>query len=177
MAPALFISRRLTDPGEYTKQIEGPAVDAAGTLFVMNLKVDNRGTGGVIGKLSPGTTKSVQFAKLPNGGIGSGARFDRAGRMYVADFKQHKLHVFDPGKTTPGTYFEPKEFRAIRQVRPAERSRHRGRRHHLRQRSEALEGHRPHLANYPRCGRQGAWRGDDLRQRAHGRDQRHRAQP
>ena len=43
MAPALFTSRRLTDPGEYTKQIEGPAVDAAGTLFVMNLKVDHRG--------------------------------------------------------------------------------------------------------------------------------------
>ena len=109
MAPALFTSRRLTDPGEYTKQIEGPAVDAAGTLFVMNLKVDDRGTGGVIGKLGPGTTKSVQFARLPNRGVGSGARFDRAGRMYVADFKSHKVHVFEPGKTTPGTYFEPKK--------------------------------------------------------------------
>jgi hypothetical protein len=67
MAPALFTSRRLTDPGEYTKQIEGPAVDAGGTLFVMNLKVDPGGTGGVIGKLGPGTTKSVQFARLPKG--------------------------------------------------------------------------------------------------------------
>jgi Diguanylate cyclase, GGDEF domain len=57
MAPALFTSRRLTDPGKYTKQIEGPAVDAAGTLFVMNLKVDHHGTGGVIGKIGPGTAK------------------------------------------------------------------------------------------------------------------------
>jgi hypothetical protein len=30
---ALFQSRRLTDPGEYPKGIEGPAVDAAGNLY------------------------------------------------------------------------------------------------------------------------------------------------
>src|SRR5262249_57606016 len=103
MAPTLFTCRRLTDPGEYTKQIEGPAVDATGTLFVMNLKVDDRGTGGVIGKLGPGTTKSVQFARLPNGGVGSGARFDRAGRMYVPAFNSHQVHPFQPPKTTPRT--------------------------------------------------------------------------
>src|SRR5262249_23902075 len=50
---------RLLTQGEYTFRIEGPAVDAAGNLFVMNL-----GTDGVIGKLSPGATKSVPFATL-----------------------------------------------------------------------------------------------------------------
>jgi signal peptidase len=107
--PTLFVSRRLTDPGEYTKQIEGPAVDATGTLFVMNLKVDDEASGGVIGKLIPGATRSVRFAELPNGGVGSGARFDRAGRMYVADFKRHKVHVFEPGQTTPSVYCEPRD--------------------------------------------------------------------
>ena len=93
---------RLLTQGEYTFRIEGPAVDAAGNLFVMNL-----GTDGVIGKLSPGATKSVPFATLPDGGIGSGARFDREGRMYVADFNKHRVHVFEPGQTQPHVYFEP----------------------------------------------------------------------
>jgi len=65
---------RLLTGGEYTKRIEGPAVDTAGALYAMNL-----GSDGVIGKLSPGATTSVPFATLPNGGIGSGARFDRRG--------------------------------------------------------------------------------------------------
>jgi sugar lactone lactonase YvrE len=95
---------RLLTGGEYTKRIEGPAVDAAGALYAMNL-----GSDGVIGKLSPGATTSVPFATLPNGGIGSGARFDRAGRLYVADFKNHKVHVFEPGQTMPGVYFEARE--------------------------------------------------------------------
>jgi hypothetical protein len=34
--PALFESRQLTPSGEYTGGIEGPAVDAAGTLYVVN---------------------------------------------------------------------------------------------------------------------------------------------
>src|SRR5262249_36399787 len=89
MAPTLFTCRRLTDPGEYTKQIEGPAVDATGTLFVMNLKVDDRGTGGVIGKLGPGTTKSVQFARLPNGGVGSGARLEGLLHLSILHRREH----------------------------------------------------------------------------------------
>jgi sugar lactone lactonase YvrE len=96
---------QLLTQGEYTFRIEGPAVDATGNLFVMNL-----GTDGVIGKLSPGATKSVPFATLPDGGIGSGARFDREGRMYVADFKKHRVHVFEPGQTEPQVYFEPGQF-------------------------------------------------------------------
>ena len=32
--PALFESRQLTPSGEYTGGIEGPAVDAAGTLYL-----------------------------------------------------------------------------------------------------------------------------------------------
>jgi sugar lactone lactonase YvrE len=102
--PVQPTSRLLTE-GEYTFRIEGPAVDAAGNLYVMNFKTD-----GVIGKLIPGATKSVRFATLPDGGIGSGARFDREGRLYVADFKKHKVHVFDPGQTQPHPYFESGEF-------------------------------------------------------------------
>src|SRR5258708_3567328 len=83
--PPLFASRRLTPPGKYTNLIEGPAVDAAGAFYVVNFQ-----SNGTIGKLAPGATSSELFARLPTGSIGSGIRFDREGRMYVADYKKHK---------------------------------------------------------------------------------------
>src|SRR5882757_10705078 len=82
--PALFESRQLTPSGEYTSGIEGPAVDAKGNLFVVNYQRQ-----GTIGRLVPGASASELFAELPAGSIGNGIRFDRDGRMYVADYKQH----------------------------------------------------------------------------------------
>jgi hypothetical protein len=73
--PALFESRQLTPSGEYTGGIEGPAVDAAGTLYVVNL-----GRQGTIGKLRPGAARSELFTSLPGGSIGNGIRFDRRRR-------------------------------------------------------------------------------------------------
>ena len=109
-AQELFVSKRLT-PDEYTGQIEGPAVDGAGNLYVCNLKVDERpDKGGAIGKVKAGATTSTLFATLPvasNGrkSKGGGIRFDRDGRMYVADFNNHNVFVFEPGQSTPAPYF------------------------------------------------------------------------
>lgn len=103
--PGLFAGKRLTPNNEYTRRIEGPAVDAAGNLYVMNFGAD-----GMIGRIRPGSTQSEVFAPLPPGSIGSGARFDRDGRMYVADFKQHNIFVFEPGATTPRVYFHSDAF-------------------------------------------------------------------
>ena len=97
--PALFVSGRLTKCCEYIN-IEGPAVDAAGTLYVMNLHQK-----GTIGKVIPGATQSELFATLPAGSIGNGARFARDGRMYVADWKNHNVFVFERGQTVPRLYF------------------------------------------------------------------------
>jgi sugar lactone lactonase YvrE len=103
---ALFESRRLTPPPvEYTDKIEGPAVDAAGALFVVNFEKN-----GTIGKLNPGAARSELFAELPTGSIGSGIRFDRDGRMYVADFKKHNVFVFERGQSVPGIYFHSGQF-------------------------------------------------------------------
>jgi signal peptidase len=104
----LFVSKPLTPPGEYTSHIEGPAVNAAGDLFVAGIKMPGAGDdGGAIGRVKSGATTSELFAILPkmpnqNGvqGIGNGIRFDGQGRMYVADFKNHLIHVFEPGPTT-----------------------------------------------------------------------------
>ncbi len=110
-AQQLFVSKQLTPNGEYTGQIEGPAVDAAGDLYVCNLKIDDDPqTGGAIGKVKAGATTSTLFATLPVGAQlrkskGSGIRFDRAGRMYVADFNNHNVFVFEPGQSTPALHF------------------------------------------------------------------------
>src|SRR5262245_10122372 len=88
--PVLFISERLTPVGEYTSGIEGPAVDGAGTLYVVNF--EHRGT---IGRFRPGAAKSELFLRLPAGSVGNGMRFDRQGRMYVADYRKHNLFVVE----------------------------------------------------------------------------------
>ncbi len=95
-----FENRKLT-PSEYTKRIEGPAVDADGNLYVVNL-----GKNGTIGRLKPGAAKSELFTPLPPGSIGNGIRFDRSGRMYVADAELHKIFVVKRGETTPRIYVE-----------------------------------------------------------------------
>jgi signal peptidase len=103
--PALFESRQLTPSGEYTGGIEGPAVDAAGALYVVNF-----GRLGSIGKVSPGETQSKLFASLPDGSIGNGIRFDREGRMYIADYKKHNVLVIEAGQSVPKIYFHSDRF-------------------------------------------------------------------
>ncbi len=106
----LFVSKPLTPVKEYTSHIEGPAVNAAGDLFVANIKMQGAGDkGGAIGRVKNGATTSQLFAILPShkgvGGVGNGIRFDLQGRMYVADFPNHIIHVFEPGSTTRRDYF------------------------------------------------------------------------
>jgi signal peptidase len=100
---ALFVSTIIspTNPPEYPAGIEGPAVDAAGNLYVVNFKHK-----GSIGRLRPGAANSEPFTPLPDGSIGSGIRFDGAGRMYIADHQQHNIFVIEPGSTEPRKYFE-----------------------------------------------------------------------
>ncbi len=104
-AEELFVSHQATPAGEYTSGIEGPAVDVGGTLYVVNFREK-----GTIGRLKPGASQSEQFAVLPAGSIGNGIRFDRQGRMYIADFKKHNVLVIEQGQTTPGVYFHSADF-------------------------------------------------------------------
>ena len=101
----LFVSKRITPQGEYTTGIEGPAVDASGNLYVVNFQ-----QGGSIGKVAAGASQSQLFALLPVGSIGNGIRFDRQGRMFIADFKKHNVWVIERGETTPHLYFHSDRF-------------------------------------------------------------------
>jgi hypothetical protein len=88
MAPALFISRRLTDPGEYTKQIEGPAVDAAGTLFVKTWK----STTGVPEEPSASSVPAPASPVLWEGENGIHIdRFENSGLEYPVRIRRSKL--------------------------------------------------------------------------------------
>jgi signal peptidase len=101
----LFQSRQLTPSGEYTFNIEGPAVDRAGNLYVVNFQRP-----GTIGKIAAGGAASVLFATLPEGSVGNAIRFDKSGRMFIADYRKHNVFVIEPGTTEPRSYFQSDEF-------------------------------------------------------------------
>jgi len=103
--PALFQSRQIAPSGEYTFGIEGPAVDAAGNLYVVNFQ-----KAGTIGRLKPNASASELFLTLPEGSIGNSIRFARDGQMFIADYKKHNIFVVAPGSTALATYFHSDQF-------------------------------------------------------------------
>src|ERR1700733_14341084 len=114
---ALFQSRQITPPGEYTFGIEGPAVDARGNLYVVNF-----GKPGTIGKVAAGASQSELFGVLPQGSVGNASRFCRG--------RQGRQNLFP-----------------FRRFQSAERFDRRGRRHDLRERSALETARRANLAN------------------------------
>jgi sugar lactone lactonase YvrE len=98
-------SRPITPAGEYTFGIEGPAVDQRGNLYVVNFE-----KAGTIGKLANGAARSELFATLPEGSVGNAIRFDRMGRMFVADYKKHNIFLVGDGGKDIETYFHSDDF-------------------------------------------------------------------
>ncbi|MFZ4102125.1 MAG: SMP-30/gluconolactonase/LRE family protein [Sphingobacterium thalpophilum] len=81
----LFKSSTFTALNGFTKGIEGPAVDRAGILYVVNFAKE-----GTIGQVKPDGSASL-FVELPNGSIGNGIRFDSKGNMLIADYTNHNI--------------------------------------------------------------------------------------
>lgn len=69
----------------FSRNIEGPAVDKEGRLFVVNYQKD-----GTIGLVHP-DGKVELFATLPDKSIGNSIQFNSAGNMLVADFAGHNI--------------------------------------------------------------------------------------
>ena len=82
---ALYQSTTFTQPNTFTWGIEGPAVDQQGSLYAVNY--DTVGTIGVVNRQGEASI----FVTLPDGSIGNGIRFNRAGTMFIADYKQHNV--------------------------------------------------------------------------------------
>jgi gluconolactonase len=86
----LFVAKPLTEAGSFTEGIEGPNCDAQGNVYAVNFARQ-----GTIGKVAPDGRGEV-FVELSDGSIGNGIVFDRAGKMYVADYVKHNVLRIDP---------------------------------------------------------------------------------
>lgn len=111
---ALFRARDLVGDGVFTDKIEGPATGPDGALYVVNFAHD--GSIGRVQRDADGHAQASLFVDLPDGSIGNGIRFDRRGRMYVADYGRHRiLRIALPSKrievyaTLPGA-FQPNDI-------------------------------------------------------------------
>src|SRR5436189_5566523 len=85
MSEHLLVSQQFSKPGGFTQGIEGPACDADGNLYAVNFERQH-----TIGKVTPTGACNV-FLELPNGSIGNGIRFNRAGDMFIADYTKHNV--------------------------------------------------------------------------------------
>jgi sugar lactone lactonase YvrE len=86
----LFQANSLTPTNSFTGGIEGPACDREGNIFAVNFKKQQ-----TIGRTTP-AGKAELYVTLPNKSTGNGIRFDRKGRMYIADYVEHNVLRIDP---------------------------------------------------------------------------------
>jgi len=93
-------SEDLLAEGAFTPGIEGPATDAEGNIYAVNYQED-----GTIGKVSP-EGEATLFLRLPEGSIGNGIQFDRAGNMYIADYVKHRVYRVPAGSRQPELWAE-----------------------------------------------------------------------
>lgn len=88
MSTSLYQARDFTPTDSFTQGAEGPGCDRAGNLYAVNFARQH-----TIGQVTPASQGTI-FLELPNGSIGNGIRFNRAGDMLIADYTNHNvLHV------------------------------------------------------------------------------------
>jgi sugar lactone lactonase YvrE len=87
---SLFVAKPLTEKGQFTEGIEGPACDAEGNVLAVNFTRQ-----GTIGRVTPDGHGSI-FVELKGKSVGNGIRFDRQGVMYIADYVNHQVLRVDP---------------------------------------------------------------------------------
>jgi len=101
----LFTSQDLTAENLFSVNIEGPAFDKNGQLYVVNYKHD-----GTIGKVAPDGACSM-FVELPEGSIANCIQFDSKGNMLLPDFTGHNiLHVDMTTKNVSVYCHEPRMY-------------------------------------------------------------------
>jgi sugar lactone lactonase YvrE len=88
----------------FTNNIEGPAFDKKGNLYVVNYEKD-----GTIGLVKPDGTVEL-FLTLPAGSTANSIKFDSKGTMYLADFSGHNVLAVDMKTKTVTTYAHSADF-------------------------------------------------------------------
>src|SRR5438105_3011911 len=82
---SLFRAYDYTKENLFTKNIEGPAVDQYGRLFVVNYQKD-----GTIGLVKADGSCEL-FVELPEKSTGNSIQFNKDWNMLVADFTGHNI--------------------------------------------------------------------------------------
>ncbi len=91
-------TEQLTRPHTFTSGIEGPAVDRFGHLYAVNYARPH-----TIGRIAPNGDGEI-FIELPDGSIGNGIRFNRAGDMLIADYVHHNIWRVEMASRTLTVY-------------------------------------------------------------------------
>lgn len=93
-AEDLWKTTPLTAAGSFTAEAEGPAVDRYGNIYAVSFVRKP-----TIGRFTP-EGKGEVFLEFTNGSLANGIRFDRRGRMFVADYSNHNILLVDTRKRT-----------------------------------------------------------------------------
>ena len=94
----LYRATPLTQKGEFTRGIEGPACDREGNIFAVNFGREQS-----IGKISPSGHGKVWMV-LPGKGGGNGIVFAPNGTMFVADPTEHTIWRIAAGSESPEVF-------------------------------------------------------------------------
>ncbi|HZG23323.1 MAG TPA: SMP-30/gluconolactonase/LRE family protein [Chitinophagaceae bacterium] len=86
---SLFIAQDFTAENLFSRNIEGPAVDMQGRLFVVNYQRD-----GTIGLVKPDGTCEM-FVELPEKSTGNSIQVRKDGNLFVADYTGHNILLVD----------------------------------------------------------------------------------
>jgi len=81
-----YQSRDLVFVGEFTKELEGPAIDQEGNLYFVNPTHS-----GSVGKVDTEGNFSLFIEHLPEGSTANGIRFGQDQSMYLADYTGHNV--------------------------------------------------------------------------------------
>jgi gluconolactonase len=101
----LFKTQDLTKEKMFSVNIEGPNVDKAGRLYVVNYLRD-----GTIGRINTSTGAGELFVSLPDSSVGNSIQFNSKGAMYLPDFKGHNVLEVNPQTKKVSVYVHSDKF-------------------------------------------------------------------
>ena len=101
---SVFTAVDHTGENLFSRNIEGPAVDKKGRLFVVNFQKD-----GTIGLVNPDGTPEL-FVMLPEKSIGNSIQFNASGNMLVADYTGHNILEVNTDSRAVSVYCHNDDF-------------------------------------------------------------------
>lgn len=99
-----FLAEDFTEENIFSNNIEGPAFDSEGRLYVVNYQKD-----GTIGLVKP-NGKAQLFLELPAGSTANSIQFDSKGNMLLADFSGHNILKVNMRSKKVSVFAHSKDF-------------------------------------------------------------------